>query len=268
MRSWPNTGRKVFNAKWMEQFTSVLLPGLSIFGLLVLWELGVRQTKIEQWILPSPLLILQSFWQSKELIWQHSVQTLYETALGFLIAVAAGIVTAIIMDISGWLRKIIYPLLVISQNIPILAIAPLFIIWFGYGIASKVVVVALVCFFPVTVNLADGFQMVDHDMLHLMSAIGARKVQIFRMVKLPSAMPFLFSGLRVAGTYSVMGAVIGEWLGASEGLGVLMARSSQSFLTDRVFAAILVIVVLSLLISLLIDVLARLTIPWHYDNNN
>lgn len=265
MRSSPNTGRSSFSQERAGQLLSLVLPGFTILCLLVLWEFWVRQSKIEQWILPSPSLILHSLWQIKGLIWQHSLETLTETGLGFLIAVFGGVLTAIIMDISVFLRKTIYPLLVISQNIPILAIAPLFIIWFGYGLTSKVVVVALVCFFPITVNLADGFQMVDSDMLNLMSAIGASKSQIFLMVKLPSALPFLFSGLRVAGTYSVMGAVIGEWLGASEGLGVLMARSSQSFLTDRVFATILVIVLLSLAICVLIDILARICIPWHYN---
>ncbi|WP_407942249.1 ABC transporter permease [Microaerobacter geothermalis] len=221
-------------------------------------------TKIEKWILPSPTIIAQSLWQARELIWQHTIQTLYETVLGLGIAIAAGIAIATLMDLSTWLRKAVYPLLVISQTIPIIAVAPLFLIWFGYGLAPKVIVVALVCFFPITVNLADGYRMVDREMVRLMSSLGASRGQIFRMVKLPSALPFFFSGLRIAGTYSVMGAVIGEWLGASRGLGIFMTRSSQSFLTERVFAAIVVITLLSLWIFALIELLARLTMPWHY----
>lgn len=142
--------------------------------------------------------------------------------------------------------------------------APLFIIWFGFGTLPKVVVVTLVCFFPVAVNLVDGYKNVDEDMIHLMAAMGATKGQIFRKVKFPASLPFLFSGLRIAGTYSVMGAVIGEWLGATEGLGILMTRSSQSFLTDRVFAVIMVITLLSLGIFAIIEVLARVLMPWHY----
>ncbi|MHB9096134.1 MAG: ABC transporter permease [Eubacteriales bacterium] len=265
MKNWLNTGnRSKYSQRIFKPWLSAVLPGLSLFLFLVIWELAVRQAKIERWILPGPSVILQSLWQSRDLFWQHGLQTLFETVLGFGIAFVIAVVTATVIDLSEWLRKTIYPLLVISQTIPIIAVAPLFIIWFGYGLAPKVIVVALVCFFPITVNLTDGYRMVDRDMIHLMSAMGASRSQLFRLVKLPAALPFLFSGLRIAGTYSVMGAVIGEWLGGSLGLGILMARSSQSFLTDRVFAAILVIVVLSLAICFLIDGLARLVIPWHY----
>ncbi|GAB4256719.1 ABC transporter permease [Thermincola ferriacetica] len=265
MKNLPNTDRRFsFWAGWKEQWLSVLLPGLTLFLLLVFWEIFVRQAAIEKWLLPSPLQIVQSLWQSKELILQHSLQTLAETALGFIVAVAAGITAATLIDLSTLLRKAVYPLLVISQTIPIIAVAPLFIIWFGYGLLPKVVVVALVCFFPITVNLADGYRLVDPEMLRLMAAWGATRSQVFRIVKIPAAMPFFFSGLRIAGTYSVMGAVIGEWLGASKGLGILMTRSSQSFLTDRVFATIMVISLLSLLVIALIEGLARVVMPWYY----
>lgn len=241
-----------------------MLPGSVLFLVLVMWEVVVRDTKIETWILPAPSAVLQSFWAGRDLIWQHGQQTIFETALGFGIAIIIGVVIATVIDLSEVLRKSIYPLLVISQTIPIIAVAPLFIIWFGYGLLPKVIVVALVCFFPVAVNLADGYRMVDRDMVRLMLAMGAGRSQIFRMVKLPAALPFFFSGLRVAGTYSVMGAVIGEWLGADKGLGILMTRSSQSFLTDRVFATIMVITLLSLLVTVFIDLLARAVMPWYY----
>lgn len=255
MKKSLNTGNK-----WL----SYLLPGLVLLFLLVLWEFVVREANIEKWILPSPTAILKSFWPARELIWQHSLQTLFEAIIGFGLAVLIGIIIATLIESSQWLRKALYPLLVISQTIPIIAMAPLLIIWFGYGLAPKVIVVALVCFFPITVNLADGYRMVDQDMIHLMSAMGASKSQIFRMVKLPAALPFFFSGLRIAGTYSIMGAVIGEWLGASKGLGILLTRSSQSFLTDRVFATIMVIIILSLVVAAFIEGLARVVMPWYY----
>lgn len=247
-----------------DRWLSMLLPGTVIILLLAAWETAVDRGGIEKWILPSPTMVLQAFWQARELIWQHSLYTVAETAAGFGIAIVLAVVTATLMDLSDWLKKTVYPLLVISQTIPIIAVAPLFIIWFGYGLAPKIMVVALVCFFPITVNLADGYRLVDNDMIRLMSAMGANKYQIFRLVKLPAALPFFFSGLRIAGTYSVMGAVIGEWLGASQGLGVLMTRSAHSFLTDRVFAAIMVIIILSLAVCFLIDMLARLVMPWFY----
>ncbi|MGD8190756.1 ABC transporter permease [Brevibacillus ginsengisoli] len=255
MKSFKNTGKS-------QTLTSVLPIGLLMLVLLI-WEIGVKVSKIEVWILPSPTQILQSLWEARELIWMHSVQTIYETLLGFVIAILAGTLIAVLMDWSDYLRKAVYPLLVITQTIPIVAIAPLFFIWFGFGITPKVIVVALVCFFPITVNLSDGFRLVDSDMIRLMSSMGAGRWQIFRMVKLPAAMPFFFSGLRIAGTYSVMGAVIGEWLGASKGLGILMTRSSQSFQTDRVFATIFVIVFLSLAMFVLIELIARVTMPWY-----
>lgn len=243
--------------------SSRFLPIGLLLLLLIGWEVGVQATKVEAWILPGPVRVMHSLWEARELIWQHSLQTLYETVWGFAIAILLGTIIATLMDWSHYLRKAVYPLLVISQTIPIIAIAPLFFIWFGFGVTPKIVVVALVCFFPITVNLADGYRLVDHDMIRLLTSMGASKSQIFRMVKLPATLPFFFSGLRIAGTYSVMGAVIGEWLGASKGLGILMTRSSQSFMTDRVFATIFVISFLSLVIFGFIEMLGRIIMPWN-----
>ncbi|SHK50340.1 ABC transporter permease [Desulforamulus aeronauticus] len=256
MKNWRNIARGDWN--------TFLLPTGTLLGFLITWEVLVKVTAIEKWLLPAPSAILKALWSVKELIWQHSLQTMQETFLGLALAVVVGVVIATAIDWSEELKKAVYPLIIASQTIPIIAVAPLLIIWFGYGLLPKVLVVALVCFFPITVNLTDGYRLVESDMLRLMSAMGANRRQIFRMVKLPAAMPFFFSGLRIAGTYSVMGAVIGEWLGASRGLGIFMTRSSQSFLTDRVFAAIIVITILSLAIFLLVEGLARLTMPWHY----
>lgn len=240
------------------------VPGLFLLVLLVLWEISVSLSKIEAWILPAPSAIFQSLWKIRGLLWTHSLQTLYEAMMGLLLAIFLGIGIAILIDRSYWVKRALYPLLVISQTIPIIAIAPLFLIWFGYGLVPKVVVVTLVCFFPIAVNLVDGFSMVDKDMIRLITSMGASPMQVFRKVKLPSALPFFFSGLRISGTYSVMGAVIGEWLGASRGLGILMTRSSQSFMTDRVFATILIITFLSLMIFTSIELLARYSMPWYY----
>lgn len=243
--------------------SSGYLPVGLLLLLLIGWEIGVQVSNVQAWILPGPLQVFRSLWEARELIWQHSLQTLYETLWGFVIAILLGVTIATLMDMFSYLRKAVYPLLVISQTIPIIAIAPLFFIWFGFGITPKIVVVALVCFFPITVNLIDGYRLVDQDMIRLLTSMGAGRGQIFRMVKLPAALPFFFSGLRIAGTYSVMGAVIGEWLGASKGLGILMTRSSQSFMTDRVFATIFVISFLSLVIFGFIEMLGRIIMPWN-----
>ncbi|WP_044894304.1 ABC transporter permease [Bacillus alveayuensis] len=252
----------------VKRWSSIMMPSFVILVIIVLWELSVYVTGIEKWILPAPSEIFQSLVNSGDLLVAHSWQTLKETLLGLALAIVIGVILATLIDLSEWLQKALYPLLVISQTIPIIAVAPLIIIWFGFGILPKVIVVMLVCFFPIAINLADGYRAVDITMIRLLETMGATKWQIFKMVKLPGAMPFFFSGLRIAGTYSVMGAVIGEWLGASQGLGILLTRSSQSFLTDRVFATIVVIVFMSLAIFTVVEVLARVTMRWHYRQEN
>jgi ABC-type nitrate/sulfonate/bicarbonate transport system permease component len=269
MKSFANTDERSFRAfSALKKWSSIAMPSFAILLLFIVWEVFVVVTKIEKWILPAPSDIFQSLFHSRELLLEHSVQTLKETLLGLVLSVLVGVILATFIDLSESLQKALYPLLVISQTIPIIAVAPLIMIWFGFGMLPKVFVVALVCFFPIAINLADGYRTVDVEMVRLLETMGATKWQIFKMVKLPGALPFFFSGLRIAGTYSVMGAVIGEWLGASQGLGILLTRSSQSFLTDRVFATIIVIVFLSLAIFAVIELFARLTMRWHYQQKS
>lgn len=253
---------------FIRDWSTILTPSFAILLFLLFWEWSVYVTEIEKWILPSPSEIFKTLVEVRELLFVHSLQTIQETLLGWLLSIIIGMLIATIIDVSEWAEKAIYPLLVISQTVPIIAIAPLFIIWFGFGILPKVIVVALVCFFPIAINLADGYRMVDRTMVALLESMGASRWQIFKMVKLPGALPYFFSGLKIAGTYSVMGAVIGEWLGASKGLGILLTRFSKSFLTERVFATIIVIVFLSLMIYLLVEILARLIMKWHYQQKN
>ncbi len=252
-----------FNTSRAGRLLSLTLPGLVLLALLAVWEGGTAVSGIEKWILPAPSLIALSLWEQKELLAEHTMRTLLETVLGLAAAILLSVIIATFLDVSEWLRKAIYPILVISQTVPIIALAPLFMLWFGYGILPKVIIVALVCFFPITISLAEGYRFTDKEMIRLMETMGAGRMQIFRMVKLPAALPYFFSGLRIAGTYSVMGAVIGEWLGASKGLGIYLTRASQSYLTERVFAAIIVIVILSLVIFGIIELLGRLMMPWH-----
>lgn len=239
-----------------------MLPGFIILLLLIVWEGIVTWMKVESWILPKPHAIFIEIWKSKALIIDHSIQTIYETLLGLGLSIIAAIITATLIDVSEWVRRAIYPLLVISQTIPIIAVAPLLIMWFGYGILPKVLVVALVCYFPITINLADGYRLVEREMIRVLTSMNATSFQIFKMVKVPATLPYFFTGLRIGGTYSVMGAVIGEMLGASKGLGILLTRSTQSFLAVRVFATIFIITLLSLAIYMTIEGLARATMPW------
>ncbi|MGI6605217.1 MAG: ABC transporter permease [bacterium] len=192
----------------------------------------------------------------------HAYVTLFEALLGFLVSVALAFVLAVAMDSLPLLGRALYPLLVTTQTIPIISVAPLFLIWFGYGLLPKVLVVVLVCFFPVAVSLLQGLTAVDPDLIDLLRSMGASKVMVLRLIKLPAALPSLFSGLKIAATYSIMGAVIGEWLGAQAGLGYYMTLAQRSFLTARVFATILIITVLSLGVFKVIEVLEGLLIPW------
>ncbi len=239
-------------------------PLLLILLLLLGWQMAVWVWRIPKWLLPSPWQIVTAAAEARMMISPHLWQTLKETWLGLALALATGLALAMAIDLSAFLRRALYPLLVASQTVPIMAIAPLLIIWFGYGILPKVIVVALVCFFPIAVSTADGLRAADPDLIALLRAIGASKRQIFTKVRLPGALPSFFSGLKIAITYSVIGAIIGEWVGASQGLGIFMIRSSNSFLTDRVFAAIAVTSLISIAMFLAVIALERLLLPWYY----
>jgi ABC-type nitrate/sulfonate/bicarbonate transport system permease component len=167
--------------------------------------------------------------------------------------------------LSRTLERSLYPFVIASQTIPIIVIAPLLLIWVGYGLAPKIIVVALIAFFPIVVNMVDGLKSADPDVVHLLRILGANRWQIFVKVQLPSSLPFLFSGLRVAMAVSVIGAVIGEWVGSSQGLGYLMIRSKPQFLTERVFAAIVVLSAIGVTLFALVGGLEKLAIPWWHN---
>ena len=239
-------------------------PTVLLVGLLALWEILVRVSDVPRWLLPAPTQIVAAGVEAAPLLGPHIAQTMSETLLGLALALITGLLLAFAVDLSATLRRALYPLLVASQTIPILALAPLLIIWFGYDILPKVLVVALVCFFPVAVGTADGLRSADPELINLLRAMGASRRQIFTTVRVPAALPSFFSGLKIAVTYSVIGAIIGEWVGASVGLGIFMTRSSKSFLTDRVFAAIAITSLLSIALFAAVKVLERAALPWYF----
>jgi len=241
-----------------------ILPILTSLIALFLWQLMVTLFHIEQWILPAPTQIINSFWQSRSLIFYHLIPTVVEAIIGLIGAVFVSIFIAVLMERFKMMRKIIYPFLILSQTIPFIILAPLLTLWFGFGLLPKIIIISLVCFFPITINLIDGFQAVDPAILHLLTSMGANQKQMFKWVKWPSSLPNFFSGLRIAAAYSILGAVVSEWMGTDRGLGILLIRSSKSYLTDRVFATIGVITILSMAVVLLVEIIARISIPWHY----
>ena len=242
---------------------------LSVVGivlvLLGLWEAYVRVFQVQKWLLPAPSVIAVTLVTSRELLWHHTLVTVLEVVLGFGLSLLCGVVLACGMAFSRTLERSLYPFVIASQTIPIIVIAPLLLIWVGYGLAPKIIVVALIAFFPIVVNMVDGLKSVDPDVVHLLRILGANRWQIFVKVQLPSSLPFLFSGLRVAMAVSVIGAVIGEWVGSSQGLGYLMIRSKPQFLTERVFAAIVVLSALGVTLFALVGVLEKLAIPWWHN---
>lgn len=239
-------------------------PVVLILALLIFWQLSTVLWNIQSWLLPSPMEIVRSGFESHSLLWQHVWQTVIETLWGFVLALTVGLLLGLLVDVFPLVRDAVYPILVISQTIPIIAIAPLLVIWFGYGIWPKIIVVGLICFFPIVVNTADGLRAADPELIALLRTMGASRSDVFFKVRLPGAVPMIFSGIKIAITYSVVGAIMGEWVGASKGLGVFMLRSTNSFRTDWVFVGVAITGIISVLLFGLVVAIERLLLPWYY----
>ena len=248
-------------ARWIRE---LFPPLFLILFVIFIWQVVAARSGLPAFVLPSPAEVFRAGWETRTLLELAIRATLIETALGLTIAIILGVALAAAMDLSPFLHRALYPILVASQTVQVLAIAPLLIIWFGFGLLPKVIIVVLICFFPLTVSTADGLASADPDLLALLRAMGARRGQIWRIVRLPAALPSFFSGLRVAVTYSVVGATIGEWVGGSAGLGLYMLRSKNALATDQVFVAIVITSAISIGLFALIYLLERAALPWYY----
>lgn len=258
----PTTGKKKSgNQRWFQE---VVPPVILILFAILSWQLVAIKSGLSSFILPSPAQVVEAAWETRDLLASAIGTTMIETIIGLVVAILLGIAIAAAMDLSSFLRRALYPILVTSQTVQILAIAPLLIIWFGFGLLPKVIIVVLVCFFPMAVSTADGLASSDPDHVALLKAMGATRGQIWRLVRLPSALPSFFSGLRIAVTYSVVGATIGEWVGGSGGLGLYMLRSKNALATDQVFVAIVITSAISIGLFALIYFLERALLPWYY----
>ncbi len=211
---------------------------------IAVWEIWVRAFDVQRWLLPPPSIIAEEIWNSRSLLGEHAWITLQEILAGFGLAAAIGVLLAIAIAYSRTLERSIYPFVIGSQMIPIITIAPLLLVWVGPQMTSKIIVVALISFFPIVVNLVDGLKSADTDMVNMFRTLGASKWQVFMKLQMPNALPYLLSGMKIAIVVAVIGAVIGEWVGATGGLGWLMRLSAPQFLTARVFAAIVVLTVM------------------------
>lgn len=237
-------------------------PVLVIILLFIVWESITRLTSIPKWLLPAPTDIVIEGVENYSLYRSDVFATVKLTLFGFIIGTLVGIVLAILLHMLPKVKEAVYPLLILSQNVPIIVLAPLLVIWFGFGLLPKVIIITLVCFFPIVIAALDGFRQTPAELQHYLKMAGASKAQIFWKLELPYSLPMIFSGLKISATYSVMGAVISEWLGAKAGIGVFMTLASSSFQTTRVFVAIFIIMILSLLFFCMIVTIEKFIVKW------
>ncbi len=240
------------------------LPAVGLTALLVgLWELLAHTLDVQPWLLPAPSEIAQELGESFSLHMEHGWITLQEVVIGFALAALLGSLLAAAISWSRIVERSLYPIVIASQTIPIITLAPLLLVWVGTEITSKVIVVVLISFFPVVVSLVDGLRSADVDMTNMMRTLGASRVQILLKLRLPAALPYLFSGLKVAAVTAVIGAVVGEWVGGSGGLGWLMKVSAPQFRTERVFAAIFVLSVAAVSLFVIVALTERWALRHH-----
>lgn len=245
------------------RLSNVWVPAAFALAALVVWEAAVRLTGVRPQVLPAPTRVAAAGWEQRRVIGTHALATLEVTLAGFALSLVCAWVIAVAVDFSPTLKRGLIPLLVASQTVPIIAIAPLMIIWFGFGILPKMLVVALVTFFPVAIGLIEGFDRTDRDASALLRSMGASRWREFTLVRLPSALPSFFTSLRVGITYAVTGAIFAEYVGARQGLGIYMSVQKNAFRTDLVLAAVVVTALMSIALYLSTYLIERAVIPWH-----
>jgi len=243
-------------------------PAAILLALIGAWQLAARldllahALHIEPFLVPAPSEIAQSLWSDRGLLADNGWVTLKEVLGGFAVSVAAGVLFAAVLHVSPTLRRATYPLLVASQTVPIVVVAPILVVWLGFGIGPKLAIIALICFFPITVNTLDGLGSVDPDLLKMMRTLDASRWQTLRRVEAPTALPYFFSGAKIAVAVAVIGAVFGEWAGSSSGLGHLIQEASAQLQTARTFAAVTVLSALAILLFALLSALERRVAWW------
>ena len=250
-------GRRI--GRWAGR---VAPPVAIVAGFLLVWEWGVRAFGVPFYILPSPGRIAGVLVAERSLLLGQAAITLEEVLLGFAIAFVVGVGLALAIFSSRTIERAVYPLIIASQTVPVFAIAPLLIVWFGYGMPSKVAMAALIVFFPIVVNTVDGLRAADPDMVNLLVILGATPAQILVTIRVPAALPFVFSGTRIAVATSVIGAVIGEWVGASQGLGFLMIHANAQLHIDLVFAAIVCLSLMAMGLFVAVSCVEWVALPW------
>jgi len=246
----------------LQNTTTKIWSVSAIAVILIIWQGACSLGLVDSFLLPSPIQVAKAFTEEFPVLMQHSLVTLSEAFIGLILGILLGFVMAVVMDQFDVLYKAFYPLIVLTQTVPTVAIAPLLVLWFGYEMAPKIILIVITTFFPIAVGLLNGFKSADNDSVNLLRAMGAGRWQIFRIVKMPGALSQFFAGLRISASYAVVGAVISEWLGGFSGLGVYMTRVKKAFSFDKMFAVIFLISIISLLLMKGVDLLQKKCMPW------
>lgn len=249
------------------RWTDWLRPAVVLVALVLLWQGAVALFDIPAWKLPAPSSIAVELWVSRALFLRHAWVTLQEAVIGFGVALVLGVVLATMLSSMLSFRRVVYPMVIGSQTIPTIVIAPLLLIWVGFGLPTKVIVVFLITFFPIVVNTVDGLGATDPDMVRMMKTMGASSRQIFMKVRVPGSLPFVFSGTKIAITFSVIGAVIAEWVASNAGLGYLTKSSVPLFQTARSFGAVVLLAAMGIGLFLAIALLERHMLRWQRAGN-
>jgi len=240
-----------------------LKPVVFVVLLVVLWDLAIRLLHIPPYQIPAPAVVVRTLWTDGPELLAQAVPTTEATLAGFALSAVFGIAAAMLIAGSKTVEDYVYPLLVFSQSIPKVAIAPLFVVWFGFGMVPKVISAFLLGFFPVVVAAVQGFKSVEPDMIDLARSMEASWLQLFRLISLPHALPSIFAGLKVAITLSVVGAVVGEFVGSNSGIGFVLQRSIGNFELPTMFAALVILAAIGMILFALVELAERLLVPWH-----
>jgi putative hydroxymethylpyrimidine transport system permease protein len=243
-------------------------PLLLLAGAVGIWELVVRAAHVPDYLFPTPAAVGSSLADDAGLLGRATLVTTREMLLGYLLAVAGAVAVAVVLHFSAVLRRALLPILVLSQTVPTVLLAPILAILLGYGLEPKLIVVAVVCFFPIVVNTVDALRSADPELVRMMRTLHGGRLAIFRRVELPGALPALFSGARVAATYAAVGAVFGEWAGSTNGLGFVILQAQPALETARIFAAVVVLSALALALYALVALAERLLVPWQPEARN
>ncbi len=248
--------------------SKALPPFFAVILIIIVWQILSTAGAMPSYMMPSPVKVWCALKEDFLILCKHSLTSIYEALTGLAIGIVISFIIAIAMDSCTVIRNAVYPLLVVSQTIPSIAIAPLLLLWFGYGVLPKIILIVITTFFPITISLLDGFASVDKDSLKLMKSMGANSIQQLIHIKLPASLSHFFAGLKISVSYSIVGAVISEWLGGTRGLGVYMTRVRKSFAYDKMFAVIFFIAAVSLLLIMLVSVIKWLVMPWERNTKN